>query len=389
MTRMARVRPELDALWHVLVAAEAATGGFDATQWSIAQRPLRDTDRWAALPFDAGPAADARAGGDRRAHARSRPADAARSGSSSSTPGPSRCRWRRRRRAWRCTTTRRRTGRRRWRCSPCRRTSTRRPAVEPRPRARRDRRGARPGPAARRHDGRAARRRRPCCPALYLPFDVTDNVPSIDFDRLVDRLGAGPARVGEGLTWRRRSSRGRGSSRSTSPRTWRVAGGADRRPAVAAAPAVAARRARRQRRRHADRGAHRAPGGAAVAAAAGDARRRRLLAGGSSRSSRSSRPSACAGSPAGTAGSPPRPAPSWCACCAPAELGSVAAALRDGGFAPARRRRRRTRSPTRSVPRPRCCSSGRAVDGDAVAAALAPHRDAGRRVERAAVVVPR
>ena len=26
-------------------------------------------------------------------------------------------------------------------------------------------------------------------PALYLPFDVTDNVPSIDFDRLADRLG--------------------------------------------------------------------------------------------------------------------------------------------------------------------------------------------------------
>jgi len=51
MTRMARVRPELDALWHVLVAAEAATGGFDATQWSIVQRPLRDTDKWAALPF--------------------------------------------------------------------------------------------------------------------------------------------------------------------------------------------------------------------------------------------------------------------------------------------------------------------------------------------------
>ena len=52
MTRMARVRPELDALWHVLVAAEAATGGFDATQWSVVQRPLRDTDKWAALPFE-------------------------------------------------------------------------------------------------------------------------------------------------------------------------------------------------------------------------------------------------------------------------------------------------------------------------------------------------
>jgi hypothetical protein len=51
MTRMARVRPQLDALWHLLTAAEAATGGFAATEWSVAQRPLRDTDRWAALSF--------------------------------------------------------------------------------------------------------------------------------------------------------------------------------------------------------------------------------------------------------------------------------------------------------------------------------------------------
>jgi hypothetical protein len=51
MTRMARVRPEIDALWHLLTAAEATTDGFRATEWSVTQRPLRDRDRWAALPF--------------------------------------------------------------------------------------------------------------------------------------------------------------------------------------------------------------------------------------------------------------------------------------------------------------------------------------------------
>ena len=188
MTRMARVRPELDALWHVLVAAEAATGGFDATQWSIVQRPLRDTDKWAALPFQAGPAADARPDGGRGAHARDVPGSAARSGYSSSTPGRSRYRWTRRRRAWRCTTTRR---------------SNRAPqvallAVPPdvsvdRPwsldlvlasidealdlaRLRGVTMAELPGVAA-------------VLPALYLPFDVTENVPSINFDRLADRLG--------------------------------------------------------------------------------------------------------------------------------------------------------------------------------------------------------
>jgi hypothetical protein len=51
ITRMARVRPELDALWHLLVAAEAATG-YDAGAFAVAQAPFAAGDAWAALPFD-------------------------------------------------------------------------------------------------------------------------------------------------------------------------------------------------------------------------------------------------------------------------------------------------------------------------------------------------
>ncbi len=50
-TRLARVRPDLDALWHVLVAAEAATG-YNAGAFSVAQVPFAAGDAWAALPFD-------------------------------------------------------------------------------------------------------------------------------------------------------------------------------------------------------------------------------------------------------------------------------------------------------------------------------------------------
>jgi hypothetical protein len=58
MTRMARVRPELDALWHLLVSAEAVTG-YDATRFAVAQVPHVAGSAWAALPFDdARPAAD-------------------------------------------------------------------------------------------------------------------------------------------------------------------------------------------------------------------------------------------------------------------------------------------------------------------------------------------
>jgi hypothetical protein len=59
MTRLARVRPDLDALWHLLVAAEAATR-YDAGAVSVAQVPFATGDAWAALPFgDARPAAEA------------------------------------------------------------------------------------------------------------------------------------------------------------------------------------------------------------------------------------------------------------------------------------------------------------------------------------------
>jgi hypothetical protein len=53
MTRMARVRPELDALWHLLVSAEAATG-YNATAFAVAQVPHAPGAAWAALPFDGG-----------------------------------------------------------------------------------------------------------------------------------------------------------------------------------------------------------------------------------------------------------------------------------------------------------------------------------------------
>jgi hypothetical protein len=52
LTRMARVRPELDALWHLVVGAEAISGGFTATEHSVVQLPARDGITWAALPFE-------------------------------------------------------------------------------------------------------------------------------------------------------------------------------------------------------------------------------------------------------------------------------------------------------------------------------------------------
>jgi hypothetical protein len=51
VTRMARVRPELDGLWHLLVSAEAATG-YDPTAFAVAQAPHAAGAVWAALPFD-------------------------------------------------------------------------------------------------------------------------------------------------------------------------------------------------------------------------------------------------------------------------------------------------------------------------------------------------
>ncbi len=51
MTRMSKVRPELDALWHLFVGAEATTGGFTATEHTVVQLPVREGARWAALPF--------------------------------------------------------------------------------------------------------------------------------------------------------------------------------------------------------------------------------------------------------------------------------------------------------------------------------------------------
>ena len=50
LTRMSKVRPELDALWHLVVAAEATTAGFTATAHSIVQLPA-ETPTWAALAF--------------------------------------------------------------------------------------------------------------------------------------------------------------------------------------------------------------------------------------------------------------------------------------------------------------------------------------------------
>jgi hypothetical protein len=58
MTRMARVRPDLDGLWHLLVSAEAATG-YDPSAFAVAQVPHAAGAVWAALPFgDARPAAE-------------------------------------------------------------------------------------------------------------------------------------------------------------------------------------------------------------------------------------------------------------------------------------------------------------------------------------------
>ena len=83
LTQMSKVRPELDAAWHLLVGAEATTGGFTATEHTVVQLPARDGARWAALPFESDdPASDERAAaargrrrrGDRRPHARARPA---------------------------------------------------------------------------------------------------------------------------------------------------------------------------------------------------------------------------------------------------------------------------------------------------------------------------
>ena len=116
--------------------------------------------------------------------------------------------------------------------------------------------------------------------------------------------------------------------------------------------------------------------------------RRRLRAAASCRSSPWSRPSACVASPAGIAGWPRRPGPSSCACCGRPSWNRWLPSLRDGEF--------RLLVPPSPDPiadplgaEAAVLLSGRAVDGDAVAAALAPHRDVGRRVERAAVVVPR
>jgi hypothetical protein len=50
MTRMARVRPELDALWHLLVSAEAASS-YKASAFAVAQIPQAPAAAWAALSF--------------------------------------------------------------------------------------------------------------------------------------------------------------------------------------------------------------------------------------------------------------------------------------------------------------------------------------------------
>ena len=49
---MARVRPDLDALWHLLVGAEATTGGLQRPRSRSRRCPFAAGDRWAALPFD-------------------------------------------------------------------------------------------------------------------------------------------------------------------------------------------------------------------------------------------------------------------------------------------------------------------------------------------------
>jgi hypothetical protein len=51
ITRLARVRPAVDALWHLLTAAEVTTA-YPAARFAVAQLPNLDGERWAALPFD-------------------------------------------------------------------------------------------------------------------------------------------------------------------------------------------------------------------------------------------------------------------------------------------------------------------------------------------------
>jgi hypothetical protein len=47
-TRLARVRPAVDALWHMMVSAEV-TSGYDVAQLVVTQAPHQDGQRWAAL----------------------------------------------------------------------------------------------------------------------------------------------------------------------------------------------------------------------------------------------------------------------------------------------------------------------------------------------------
>ena len=102
-------------------------------------------------------------------------------------------------------------------------------------------------------------------PALYVPFDLGDDVPSVDLGRLVTVHAARHPRDGQGLTDGVLDHHvGVGWSRWTRRPTSRRPRRTDRRSAVAPPPPVAARRARRQRRRHADRGHRRSDGDAAV-----------------------------------------------------------------------------------------------------------------------------
>ena len=55
MTRLARVRPAVDALWHLLVSAEVVSE-YDVTQLAVTQAPQHDGQRWAALPIAGAPA---------------------------------------------------------------------------------------------------------------------------------------------------------------------------------------------------------------------------------------------------------------------------------------------------------------------------------------------
>jgi hypothetical protein len=52
MTRLARVRPAIDALWHLVTAAEV-TSDYDVDSFAVLQAPHRDGQRWAALQVDA------------------------------------------------------------------------------------------------------------------------------------------------------------------------------------------------------------------------------------------------------------------------------------------------------------------------------------------------